>query len=135
MARDLPHTDVLLVLMGAPHESDLTTSVLRLVQAMLERGGSVQVWACGYATTLTQTALGTNKPRNVAHWSAAYPSSASLVQEMLAAFPGRLHWYVCRFCGADRGAGEQVPEVVMRGPSAFAGNTAAAAKTMMVGVL
>ncbi|WP_049579677.1 hypothetical protein [Streptomyces sp. SBT349] len=135
MARPVPRTDVLMVLMGAPHESDLTTSVLRLVQAMLERGGSVQVWACGYATTLTQASLGAHKPRDIAHWSRAYPSTAALVGELLAAFPGRLHWYVCRFCSEDRGAGEQMPGVALRGPSAFAANGAAAAKTMMVGVL
>ncbi|MCA6094679.1 hypothetical protein LE181_21215 [Streptomyces sp. SCA3-4] len=135
MARRIPRTDVLLILMGAPHESDQVTSVLRLVQAMLERGGRVQVWACGHATLLTQQALGENKPRNFADWTASYPTTATLVREMLAAFPDQLYWYGCRFCSDDRGAHAHLPEVVMRGPSAFAANSAAADKTLMVGVI
>jgi hypothetical protein len=135
MARTIPRTDVLVILMGAPHACDQTTSVLRLVQAMLERGGRVQVWACGYATTLTQSSLGELKQRNFADWGAAYPTTATLVQGMLRAFPDQLYWYGCRFCGEDRGAGPHLPEVATRGPSAYAANFAAADKTLMVGVI
>ncbi|MEU7471479.1 hypothetical protein AB0A94_23645 [Streptomyces sp. NPDC044984] len=135
MRRQVPWTDVLVILMGAPHESDQTTSVLRLVQAMLERGGRVQVWACGNSTQLTQQSLGEVKPRNFGNWSASYPSTAVLVQEMLAAFPDQLYWYGCQFCSEDRGTQAHVPQVVMRGPSAFASNSAAAGKTLTVGVI
>ncbi|MBF6216470.1 hypothetical protein IU487_36465, partial [Nocardia puris] len=53
-ANAIEPADVLLALMGAPHASDLITTALRMVQALLEQGGRVQVWTCGYATTLTQ---------------------------------------------------------------------------------
>ncbi|QKW22403.1 hypothetical protein HUT16_27945 [Kitasatospora sp. NA04385] len=132
--RQVPPTDVLITLMGAPHQSDLATSVLRLVQALLERGGRVQVWACGYATMLTEEALGEYKPRDLSDLSARHPTTAALVRAMLDEFPDRLFWYGCRFCSDDRGA-THVPEVVMRAPHAFAANLAAAGKTVMIGVI
>jgi hypothetical protein len=33
--------------MGAPHACDMTTSVLRLTNALLERAATVQVRTCG----------------------------------------------------------------------------------------
>ncbi|MER8161649.1 hypothetical protein [Streptomyces sp. NPDC094472] len=135
MGRPVPYTDVMVILMGAPHESDQTTSVLRLVQAMLERGGRVQVWTCGHATHLTRQALGAAKQRNVASWTTSYPTTATLVQDMLAAFPDQLYWYGCQFCSEDRGVHDHVPEVVLRRPSTFAANSAATGKTLMVGVM
>ncbi|MGJ3561543.1 hypothetical protein ACR6C2_37900 [Streptomyces sp. INA 01156] len=73
--------------MGSPHESERVTSALRLVQALLEQDRAVQVWACGYATLLTQTPLGEDKPRNLANWNGVYPSTAALVKDMLETFP------------------------------------------------
>ncbi|MEU0088764.1 hypothetical protein [Streptomyces sp. NPDC006274] len=135
MARRIPETDVLITLMGAPHGSDRVTTALRLTQALLERGASVQVWTCGYATLLTQRALGPDKPRNLADWNRDHPSTAALAEELLNAFPGRLYWYGCRFCSDDRGAAEHLPQVVLRPPAGYAANVAAAAKTVLVGVI
>lgn len=135
MERGVPRTDVLITLMGSPHGSDLITSVLRLVQAVLDRGGTVQVWACGYATLLTQRSLGDSKPRNLAAWSTGYPSTVALVEEMLRASRGRLHWYGCRFCSDDRGARDHIDGVGLRAPAQFADNIKAAGKTVFVGVL
>ncbi|WP_433893421.1 hypothetical protein [Streptomyces sp. CA-111067] len=135
MPTQVPHTDVLLTVMGAPHESDLVTSVLRMAQAMLEGGATVQIWACGYATMLTQVGLGESKPRDLANWSTVYPSMAAVVQEMLAAFPGRLHWYACRFCSDDRGAVAHIAQVPTRAPAKFAEHVAAADKTLYLGVM
>ncbi|MET9657651.1 hypothetical protein [Streptomyces sp. NPDC006510] len=135
MGKGIPRTDVLVTLMGSPHGSDLFTSVLRLVEELLRQGAAVQVWACGYATMLTQEGLGESKPRNLADWSGDYPSTVSVIRGLLAANPGRLHWYGCRFCSDERGAVAHVPEVRLRAPSAFAENVAAADKTLFVGVL
>lgn len=135
MARAIAHTDVLITLMGTPHESDRTTSALRLVQALLERGCAVQVWTCGNATLLTQRALGDDKPRNLADWNGVYPSTAALVKDMLETFPGRLYWYGCRFCSDDRGAADHLPHVVVRPPAGYAANVAAADRTLLVGVI
>ncbi|MFD1147567.1 hypothetical protein [Saccharothrix hoggarensis] len=135
MARAIPSTDVLITLMGAPHADDTVTSAIRLVQAMLARGGRVQVWTCGYATMLTQRSLGDSKPRNLADWSAEYPTTTALVSELLEAFPEQLFWYGCRFCSDDRGATDHLPGVVLRAPAKYADNVAAAAKTVLIGVM
>ncbi|MFD7901713.1 hypothetical protein ACFV4F_25365 [Kitasatospora sp. NPDC059722] len=135
MARRIPHTDVLITLMGAPHASDQVTTALRLTQALLERGATVQVWTCGYATLLTQKPLGPDKPRNLADWNREYPSLATLAGELLTAHPDRLHWYGCRFCSDDRGAVDHLPQVVLRPPAGYAANVAAADKTLLMGVI
>ncbi|MGW2254455.1 hypothetical protein ACWCXH_30330 [Kitasatospora sp. NPDC001660] len=135
MARRIPHTDVLITLMGAPHASDQVTTALRLTQALLERGATVQVWTCGYATLLTQKSLGPDKPRNLADWNRDYPSLTALAEELLTAHPDRLHWYGCRFCSDDRGAVDHLPQVVLRPPAGYAANVAAADKTLLMGVI
>jgi hypothetical protein len=131
----LPSTDVLVTVLGAPHADDSTTSVLRLVQGMLGQGGRVQVWACGYATMLTQRSLGAFKPRNVAAWDVDYPSTAALVDGLLDAYPDRLFWYGCAFCSEERGATDHLPRVVLRSPAWYGENVAAAAKTLLIGVI
>ncbi|MFF2746224.1 hypothetical protein ACFVVA_11830 [Kitasatospora sp. NPDC058048] len=135
MARRIPPTDLLITLMGTPHTDDKVTTVLRLAQAVLERGASVQIWTCGYATLITQQGLGEDKPRNLADWNTSYPSTVGLVRSMLRAYPDRLYWYGCRFCSDDRGAVDHLPEVVLRPPAGYAANVAAADKTVMVGVI
>ena len=135
MAVEIPRTDVLITLMGAPHADDLTTTTLRLIEAMLARGGRVQVWACGYATLLTQRALGASKPRNPGDWATDYPSTAAVVEALLDEYPDRLFWYGCRFCSDDRGALDHLPRVVLRAPARYAENVAAAGKTLLMGVI
>jgi sulfur relay (sulfurtransferase) complex TusBCD TusD component (DsrE family) len=131
----IPETDVLLVVMGAPHESDLITSALRLTQALLEQGAVVSVWACGYATLLTQQSMGTRKPRNLAAWSVRYPSTVTLVMDLMTAFPGRLHWFGCRYCSDDRGATDHVPEVRTGTPAHFPKHVTASKQTIFMGVM
>ena len=93
------------------------------------------MWTCGYATTLTQASLGESKPRNVVDWSRDYPSSATLVRELLASSPGQLSWYSCRFCAEERGVAEQIPQVRVRPPFKFGEHLVAAAKTVFLGTI
>ncbi|GAB3898688.1 hypothetical protein GCM10029964_083570 [Kibdelosporangium lantanae] len=132
---EIPRTDLLLTVMGAPHESDRTTTLLRLLHAVLERERSVQVWACGYATMLTRNALGDRKPRNVADWPAVYPTTAKVIGDLLAQHPDRLFWYGCRMCCDDRGADGQLPEVVLRPAARYPEHVAAAGRTVLMGVV
>lgn len=131
--KPIPPSDVLFALMGAPHASDMTTSVLRLTDALLERASTVQVWTCGYATMLTHSAQGEHKPRNLIDWSREHPSTATLVRELLRAYPDRLHWYACRFCSEERGLAGHIPEVRVRPPFQFADHVKASRKTIFVG--
>lgn len=133
MART-PHTDVLLVVMGPPHTGELTTSVFRLLQALLERGASVQVWACGYSAMLSQEALGEHKPANLLDRYAEYPTTVTLIRELLDAFPGRLFWFGCRACSEHRGATGHISEVRMRAPHTFGGHVLSATRTLFMGV-
>lgn len=135
MAPTLPRCDLLLAVMGAPHASDLTTTVLRLTQALLDRDATVQVWTCGYATLLTQASLGPAKPRNVLDWTREYPTTAALIEDMVAAHPGRLAWYSCRFCSQERGVTEHVAAVRVRTPFRFGEHVAAADRTLFLGVI
>ena len=134
MARPIPATDVLLNLFGAPHQSDLVTSALRLATALLDRGARVQIWTCGDATGLTSAALGDTKPRDLTDLERRHPSTALIVRDLLADHPDRLYWYVCRFCADDRGASDQIPQVSKRSPFLFAEHVKAADKALVMGV-
>ena len=134
MAGPVPHTDIMLKVLGAPHHTELVTSLFRLLQALLDRGASVQVWACGEATGLTRIGLGDTKPPNLADRQQEFPSTAALVRELMAAHPQRLGWYVCRFCAADRGASDQIAEVRIRPPARFWDHVLATDRVLAMGV-
>ncbi|MGP3947302.1 hypothetical protein [Streptomyces sp. 7N604] len=125
--------DLLLVITGTPHQDDMATTALRLAQAVLDEGGTVRVWACGYATMLTQTALGDTKPRNVRRPDRDYPSSAGIIRRMLVAGSGRFAWIGCTACSAERGATSHMPEVRLRSPMRFVPTIEAAVKTVYIG--
>jgi hypothetical protein len=132
MGRPTP-TDVLLVVTGPPFASDLTTTVLRLLDELLRRGSTVRVWTCGYAVMLTQLALGDAKPRDVEDWERRHPSTARLVAGLAAAFPEQLSWESCTFCNEDRGAGPHLDFVRLRAPSRLGSNMARARRTLYLG--
>jgi len=130
----VPRTDVLLKVLGAPHQTELVSSLFRLAEALLDRGATVQVWTCAEATGLTRASLGRSKPPDLTDRAVDHPSTATLVCDLLAAAPGRISWYACRFCCLDRGAGEQIPEVRVRPPARFWEHVQAADKTVVLGV-
>lgn len=134
MAQTIPPTDVMLAIYGSPHQTEMITTALRLTQALLDRDARVQIWTCGDATGLTRTSLGATKPRNLLEWTRDYPSAASVVADLLEAYPGRLHWYVCRFCSDERGMSEQIPQVRRRPPFTFWDHTRSAGKLLTLGV-
>lgn len=134
MASKIPHTELLLTMMGAPHSSDMTTTLFRLARAVLDRSATLQIWACGYATMLTHSALDECKPRNIVDWNGDYPSTAKLAAELLADYPGRVHWYACRFCSEERGVTAHIPEVRVRPAFSFSDHVDAADKTVFLGL-
>jgi sulfur relay (sulfurtransferase) complex TusBCD TusD component (DsrE family) len=125
--------DVLVTMTAAPFESDTVTTALRLVDAMLRQGAKVQVWACGYATTLTQRSLGELKPPDLLDLRAKHPSTAALVGSLLKAHPDALVWNVCRFCAEDRGALDHIDGVPTKSFSRYSRLVAAAGKTVYIG--
>lgn len=131
----LARSDLLLALMGAPHDSDMATTALRLAEAGLRRGAKVDIWTCGYATMLTQKSLGEAKPRNFLALGTEYPSTAHLARRMLAAHTDRLTWHSCRFCSEERGAVDHIEGVRMRPPFKFTEHVDAAATAVVMGVV
>jgi sulfur relay (sulfurtransferase) complex TusBCD TusD component (DsrE family) len=125
--------DLMLLLTGAPYASDLVTTALRLLDAVLAKGGTVRVWACGYATMLTQCSLGEVKPGNMRELGRDYPSTASVVRRMLADYRGQLAWDVCRFCSEERGATGHIDEVRVRSPLKIGKLAGAATKVLYIG--
>lgn len=102
--------------MGAPYESELSTTVMRMVDEALQQGHRVTVWTCGGATTLTLQSLTDSKPRNLLDMAtentdARYHSTATLVGKLIEISEGRLQWLVCRHCMEERGACEQISGV------------------------
>ena len=125
--------------MGNPYESELTTSLLRLVAEAVNEGHDVAVWTCGGATTITRNALGEIKPRNVLDVLAGcsdrtYASTAALVRSLVQRSNGRLQWYVCRHCAEERGALDQIAEARIQAPLRFAHHLEAATVPVIMGV-
>jgi sulfur relay (sulfurtransferase) complex TusBCD TusD component (DsrE family) len=110
---------VFFVVMGAPYESELTTSLFRMIDAALDQQHRVWVWTCGGATTLTMQSLGERKPRNPLDLDAEYPTTGQFVNRMLTRGDGRLEWYICRQCMEERGANEQLAGVKIQPPFRF----------------
>jgi len=125
--------DVLFVLTAPPHATDTLTTVLRLSQAVLDKGRTVRIWACGYNTMLTQLSLGEAKPVNLFEPDRAAPSAAMLIRRLIVDHPGRFSWIVCTACSAERGAGRHLPEVRLRSDARLAATVATAGTTAYVG--
>jgi hypothetical protein len=113
-----PHT-IFLIVMGAPYESELTTTLFRLLDAALARGHRLIVWSCGASTTLTLESLGECKPRNVMRHEVVYPSTARLVRTMMARYGERLEWHICQQCMEERGTTGQIEGVRIQPPFRF----------------
>jgi sulfur relay (sulfurtransferase) complex TusBCD TusD component (DsrE family) len=125
---------LLLVLMAAPHESETCSTALRLAREAVGAGYPVTVWTCGWATALTLRTLPAVKPRNFSDWEASYPSTATLVGDLLAAAGGRLRWLVCGWCAHHRGTAEQIDGVRLVPGTRFGRQLAAATQALFLGV-
>jgi sulfur relay (sulfurtransferase) complex TusBCD TusD component (DsrE family) len=134
MTQAVPRSDVLLKVLGAPHRTELVTSLFRLTEALLERDATVQIWACGDATGLTRASLGMAKPADVTDRARTFPSTAALARDLITANDGRLRWYVCRFCARDRGHAQQIDEVKTRPAARFWEHVTAADQMIVMGV-
>jgi hypothetical protein len=123
-------------LMGTPFQSELITSLFRLIEAALRKGVVVTVWTCGYGTALTQATLvrppdPIARPENAV---ARHHSTAELVQALFRKYPSQLRWYVCRYCMEERGAVAQIPEVEIQIPFSFNTYLNIADKSLVLGV-
>jgi sulfur relay (sulfurtransferase) complex TusBCD TusD component (DsrE family) len=121
-------------LVGAPYESDLLTTTVRMAQEAVRQEHRVTVWTCGYSTTLTMVGVGPTAPRDVRSWDTRHPSPSALVAHLLDWSDGRLQWLVCRFCAQERGAVDQMAGVRIRPPYKFLELAQAADVSLVLGV-
>lgn len=116
-----PPKSIFLMPVGAPFESDLTTSLLRIVDEAIHQGHEVMVWACGYATALTQDTLGAVRPEiNLVpgreEERQSYPSTAHIISNLIRNSDERLRWCICEYCMRERGTVHQIDEVDIMPP-------------------
>ncbi|QCB92295.1 hypothetical protein [Cellulomonas shaoxiangyii] len=134
-AGDAPAWDLLLVLLGAPYAGDTVSTALTWARAAVAAGTRVQVWTCGYATSLSQAALGHAKVAHPLRRHEEHPTSVAWLDALVAEHPDRVRWLVCRFCSEERGQGPHVPAVRVRPAMSFVRHVRESAKTVVVGVV
>lgn len=120
-------------LIGAPYESDLFTTAVRLAEESVRQKHQVTLWTCGYATALTVATLDATKPRNALAWDTTYPSTVALAAHLLRWTEGQLAWLVCRYCAEERGTMDQMPGVRIRPPYEFIQRAHAADVCLLLG--
>jgi sulfur relay (sulfurtransferase) complex TusBCD TusD component (DsrE family) len=121
-------------LIGAPYESDLLTTAVRMAEEAARQDHRVTVWACGYATALTTMDVGDTAPRNLRHWDTHYPSPTALITHLLQWSDGRIEWLVCRYCAQERGTTNQIDRIRIRPPYKFMELADAADVSLILGV-
>lgn len=134
----VPKWDLLLVVTSGRYGSERFGTVQRLIDAALSHGCSIQVWACGYATMLTQRAADApaadERHADAACASAGAPAGhAGLIGGLVSDNPERFSWLACRTCSDDLGTGEHIPEVPSPSLSEFRQYADQAAKVIYIG--
>lgn len=124
--------DLLLVVTNDRYGSELFGTVRRLIDAALDGGHSIQVWACGCSNTLTECPPG--RPGDASCGESSEPSTAGLIGSLVQRYPDRFSWVACRTCSDGRGGADHIPGVLTEPSFAnfhhYVGN---AAKTIYVG--
>lgn len=116
MARSLA-----LLLMDPPYETETTTTAFRLIDAALERGLSVRVFAYEGAVNLTMAdqAPHPNPVKGTTVEEEAHPTTKDWVAALFAAASARLEWVNCGMCVDERGAGSWIDGPRRGGPADF----------------
>lgn len=132
--------DLLIVVTSERYGSEHFGTIRRLIDAVLAHGLSIQVWACGYATMLTQRSPAVSEPHPDDSWTkapaataAAAVRSADLIGGLVTEHPDRFSWLACRTCSDDRGAGEHIAEVPSPSLSEFRRYVDRAGKIIYIG--
>ena len=110
-----------IALMDSPYESETTTTVMRIVDAALRKGHSVNVFAYEGAVSLTlkDQAQHPNPVKGTSIEQQDHPTTAKLVQGLFKMSDGRLGWINCGMCVDERGATQWVEGPKRGGPGDF----------------
>lgn len=138
-----PRWDLLLVVTNERYGSEQFRTIRRFIDAAIDGGHSLQIWACGACNMLTQwnadqDALDTtdaccggndsDPSQNLG------PATAEYLGGLLTSYPQRFSWVACRTCADERGGGRHIAGALTEpGFANFKEYVASAAKTVYIG--
>lgn len=128
---------ITIAIMDAPYESANSTSALRIVQAALHKGHSVNVFAYEGAVNLTMKAQQPhpNPVKGTSVEQERHPTTKDWIAALfdLAARKGAtLDWVNCGLCVDERGAGDWIDGPRRGGPKDFLDASLASDATLVI---
>lgn len=126
-----------IAIMDAPYESANSTTALRVVQAALEKGHNVNVFAYEGAVNLTMKAQQShpNPVKGTTVEQEQHPTTKDWIAALfkLSKEKGaKLDWVNCGLCVDERGAGDWVEGPRRGGPKDFLEATTASDATLVI---
>jgi len=114
---------ITLSLMDPPYDSETTTTALRIAEAALDKGISVNVFAYEGAVMLTMKAQQAhpNPVKGTTVEDQHHPTTAGFVGALFEKAAGdvQFQWINCGLCADERGANDAVPGPVRGSPKEF----------------
>jgi tRNA 2-thiouridine synthesizing protein D len=106
-----------IALMDSPYESGTTTTAMRIVDAAVRKGHSVNVFAYEGAVSLTmkEQKAHPNPVKGTSVEEQKHPTTANFVAGLLAT--GKVDWINCGMCVDERGAGNWIEGARRGGPA------------------
>lgn len=128
---------VTIAIMDAPYESASSTTALRIVNAVLEKGHSVNVFAYEGAVSLTMKAQQPhpNPVKGTSVEQEQHPTTKDWISALfrLAREKGvKLDWVNCGLCVDERGAGDWIEGPRRGGPKDFLDASLASGTTLVI---
>ena len=105
-----------IALMDSPYESGTTTSALRIADAAVRKGHTVNVFAYEGAVSMTmkEQKPHPNPVKGTTVEEQKHPTTADFVAGLLAT--GKVDWINCGMCVDERGAGDWIEGARRGGP-------------------
>jgi len=128
---------ITLAIMDAPYESPNSTTALRIIDAALQKGHNVNVFAYEGAVSLTMKAQAPhpNPVKGTSVEQEQHPTTKDWVSALfkLAGQKGaKLDWVNCGLCVDERGAGDWIEGPRRGGPKDFLDANAAGDATLVI---
>jgi tRNA 2-thiouridine synthesizing protein D len=124
-------------LMDPPYEAEASTTALRIIDAALRKGISVNVFAYEGAVYLTMKGQSAH-PNPVKGTSAedqGHPTTARFISGLfgMSGEAAKLDWAVCGLCADERGAGDWIEGPRRGSPDDFYKFTQESVNTLIIG--
>jgi tRNA 2-thiouridine synthesizing protein D len=125
---------ITVALMDPPYEKETTTTALRIVDAALRKGHSVNVFAYEGAVNLTmaEQAPHPNPAKGTTVEEEDHPTTKDWIAALFRTADGRLDWINCGLCVDERGAGNWIEGPRRGGPKDFVDWVEASDQTLII---